>query len=71
MARFVELVEADTRGDKRFRKASDGRSLGVEYVDGKPYIYIFEDGEAKRMLSRREIHELLINLDDDWAVANR
>lgn len=72
MARFVELVDANPTGTQRFRKASDGRSLGVEHDrDGVPLIWIYVDGQPDRVLSRREIHTLLIDTDNDWSIANR
>ena len=72
MARFVDLVNADERGEKRFRKASDGRSLGVDFdSDGRPLIWIFEDGQRQRVLSKHEIIALLLDVEDDWSIANR
>jgi hypothetical protein len=73
MAKFVDLVEQYPQGNVRFTKATDPfRQLGPhDPGDGKLYIYIWEDGEPKRMLSRREIAALLIDIDDDWRVSNQ
>jgi hypothetical protein len=46
--------------------------LGVyEPEPGRKFIFIYEDGLAVRMLSRREITALLIDVDDDWRVSNQ
>ena len=74
MSKFVELVERYPDNDGvRFQKATDTRAIGVHRIgaDQKPYLYIFEDGEPLRMLSRREITALLIDVDDDWRVSNQ
>lgn len=73
MAKFVELVEQYPEGNVGFTKATDPfRSIRPhDPGDGKLYLYIFEDGGAKRMLSRREITALLIDVDDDWRVSNQ
>lgn len=73
MSKFVELVEADPEGTRRFSNKRDPeRSIGVhDPGDGVAYLYIFEDGEPQRMLSGREIRALLIDVTDDWNVSNR
>ena len=73
MAKFTDLVHQYPDGNMRFTKATDPfRQLGVhEGEPGRKYIYIFEDGVPLRMLSRREITALLIDLDDDWRVSNQ
>lgn len=73
MSKFVDLVEQYPDGKIRFTKATDPfRQLGVyEDFEGTKYIYIHEDGEPMRMLSRREISALLIDIDDDWRVSNQ
>ena len=73
MSKFVALVHATPDGTARFTKATDPfRSIGVYGLnDGPSYLYIFEDGEPKRMLSKREISALLVDIDDDWRVSNQ
>jgi hypothetical protein len=73
MSKFVELVEQYPDGKIRFTKATDPfRQIGPhDPGDGKLYLYIWEDGEPLRMLSKREISALLIDVDDDWRVSNQ
>ena len=73
MTKFVELVEQYPQNeDIRFAKATDPfRAIGIRRVDGKPFLYIFEDGEPQRMLNRAEITALMLDIDDDWRVSNQ
>jgi hypothetical protein len=71
--KFVDLVHADPVGRHRFTKATDPfRSIGIHEAEpGRRFLYIFEDGAPVRMLSRREITALLIDIDDNWRIANQ
>ena len=75
MAKFVELVEQYPAGNVGFTKATDPfrqiRPHAPDQTTGKLYLYIWEDGEPKRMLSRKEITALVIDVDDDWRVSNQ
>ena len=76
MPRFVELVEADPKGERRFMKAAvPGRSLAVVKSPTsrgmRPMIGIYENGMFQRTLARREIQALLVDVDEDWFVSNQ
>jgi hypothetical protein len=73
MSKFVDLVHQYPDGKVRFTKSTDPfRQLGVHETEpGRKFIYIWEDGKPVRMLSRREITALLIDVEDDWRVSNQ
>lgn len=73
MTKFLDLVEQYPEGKVGFTKSTDPfRSIKPhDPGDGTQYLYIWEDGEPQRMLSRREITALLLDIDDDWRVSNQ
>ena len=71
MSKFAELIEKDVPGERRVTKGSTGVTIGVERVDGAPYLAVFEDGAAVRMLTAREMRALLVDVSDDWRLSNQ
>jgi hypothetical protein len=71
MALFRDLIARDEGAERRFRKAGNGMTLGVQYLDGKPFIWVYEDGQASRILSRKEMQALLVDVDNDWQISNQ
>jgi hypothetical protein len=69
---IIEIVDADPKCERRMTNPRmEGRAIGIHTLDGARYLYLFEEGRALRMLSRREIKSWYEDKADDWRFSNQ
>ena len=71
--KFAELIAIDEAGRTRVTNARNPfMAIGVHRLaDGASYLYLFQEGQPVRMLSRAEISQLIVDTEDDWRVSNQ
>lgn len=67
-----EIVDADMRADRRITNPRmNGDAIGFHKVDGKAFLFLFREGMALRMLSKREIKAWYEDEANDWRFSNQ
>lgn len=67
-----EVVDDDIRGERRITNPRmDGDAIGLHKVDEREFLFLFREGKALRMLSKREIKAFFEDEADDWRFSNQ
>lgn len=67
-----EIVDGDPKAERRITNPRmNGDAIGWHKVDGAAFLFLFREGKALRMMSKREIRNWYKDEADDWRYSNQ